>query len=203
MPDHSGKRDWFIYYTVVNKHSRIRPILTNVSTLNSHFTNLFLILRNVLKPLNKIHIIVDYIHLFSFDILLTFELTFQRNAKTSQAPSFQLLTTRVSRHTHAQLQRFTVWRWRSRYRHVIVRSLLAKVVTTCHNQGCGSNVWDSRQNMVGTKIPDGNFLLSFAILVAGGSPSKTLRIFEHMGLSCIALSTYFRHQSVSYIFFIQ
>ena len=75
---------------------------------------------------------------------------------------------------------------------------MAKVLTTCHNQGCGSNVWDSQPNMVGTKIPAGNFLLSFAILVAGGSPSKTLRIFEHMGLSCIALSTYFRHQSVSY-----
>ncbi|CAB3991429.1 Hypothetical predicted protein [Paramuricea clavata] len=72
---------------------------------------------------------------------------------------------------------------------------MAKVVTMCPNQGCGSNVWDSQPSMVGTKIPAGNFLLSFAILVAGGSPSKTLRIFEHMGLSCIALSTYFRHQS--------
>jgi hypothetical protein len=74
---------------------------------------------------------------------------------------------------------------------------MAKVVTTCHNQGCESNVWDSQPNMVGTKVPSGNFLLSFAILVAGGSPSKTLRIFGHKGLSCIALSTYFRHQSVS------
>ncbi|CAB4038852.1 Hypothetical predicted protein, partial [Paramuricea clavata] len=43
---------------------------------------------------------------------------------------------------------------------------MAKVVTTCPNQGCGSNVWDSQPNMVGTKIPAGNFLLSFAILVA-------------------------------------
>ena len=75
---------------------------------------------------------------------------------------------------------------------------MAKVVTTCHNQGCGSNVWDSQPNMVGTKIPAGNFLLSFVILAVGGSPSKTLWIFEHMGLSCIALSTYFHHQSVSY-----
>ena len=75
---------------------------------------------------------------------------------------------------------------------------MAKVVTTCHNQGCGSNAWDSQPNMVDTKIPAGNFLLSFAILFAGGSPSKILRILEHTGLSCIALSTYFRHQSVSY-----
>ena len=39
-------------------------------------------------------------------------------------------------------------------------------------------------------IPAGNLLLSFAILIAGGSASRTLRIFEHMGLGSISLSTF-------------
>lgn len=48
--------------------------------------------------------------------------------------------------------------------------------------------------MPGTKIPAGNFLLCFAILLAGGSASKVIQIFNHMGLACISLSTFFRHQ---------
>ena len=45
----------------------------------------------------------------------------------------------------------------------------------------------------------GNFLLSFAILVAGSSASKVLQVMKHMGLACISLPTYFRHQQVSNI----
>ena len=47
------------------------------------------------------------------------------------------------------------------------------------------------------KIPAGNFLLCFAILLAGGYASKVIKIFNHMGLACISLSTFFQHQRVS------
>jgi hypothetical protein len=53
--------------------------------------------------------------------------------------------------------------------------------------------------MTGTKIPAGNFLLSFAILVAGKSATKVLRVFNHMGLKCISLSTFFKHQRVGVV----
>lgn len=73
------------------------------------------------------------------------------------------------------------------------------VVTICNNPKCPKkeNTWRSQPFMPGSKIPAGNFLLSFAILVAGGSASKTLKIFEHMGLARIKLSTFFEHQRVS------
>ena len=44
----------------------------------------------------------------------------------------------------------------------------------------------------------GNFLLCFAILVAGGSATKVFQIFSHMGLSCVSLKTFFLHQKVRY-----
>lgn len=51
--------------------------------------------------------------------------------------------------------------------------------------------------MTGTQIAAGNFLLSFAILVAGLYASKVLRVFKHMGVACISLRTFFYHQHVS------
>ena len=79
---------------------------------------------------------------------------------------------------------------------------MAYVTTTCHNERCKKpqNIWKSQPTMPGTMIPAGNFLLSFAILVAGGSASKVIKIFETMGLACISLSTFFRHQRVCYDF---
>lgn len=74
---------------------------------------------------------------------------------------------------------------------------MVQIVTTCHNEKCNKkeNIRKSQPTMPGTMTPAGNFLLSFAILVAGGSASKVLRIFQHMGLGCISLATFFRHQS--------
>ena len=75
---------------------------------------------------------------------------------------------------------------------------MAEVTTTCANPKCGKTVrWFSQPYMTGTMIPAGNFLLSFGILVAGTSATKVLRVLKHMGLKCISLSTYFRHQRVS------
>lgn len=74
------------------------------------------------------------------------------------------------------------------------------VTTTCQNPKCPKKeVWFSQPYMPGTKIPAGNFLLCFAILVAGGFACKVIQIFGHMGLACICLSTFFRHRRVSNI----
>jgi len=76
---------------------------------------------------------------------------------------------------------------------------MVTVTTTCHNPKCPKKklIWYSHPYMTDTKIPTGNFILSFAILVAGGSASKVFKIFDHMGLSCIRLSTFFQHQRVN------
>lgn len=73
------------------------------------------------------------------------------------------------------------------------------VKTKCQNPKCPKkeNVWNSQPNMTGTKIPAGNFLLCFSILLAGASASKVLQVFSNMGLACINISTYFEHQRVS------
>jgi hypothetical protein len=75
---------------------------------------------------------------------------------------------------------------------------MAEVHTSCRNFDCPRKecVWRSQPNMTGTKIPAGNFLLCFAILLAGGSASKVFQIFSHMGLACISLRTFFEHQRV-------
>jgi len=43
--------------------------------------------------------------------------------------------------------------------------------------------------------PAGNVLLSFAVLMAGGSIGKVLLVFKHMGLQAINVRTYFVHQT--------
>ncbi|KAJ7377700.1 hypothetical protein OS493_027262 [Desmophyllum pertusum] len=48
--------------------------------------------------------------------------------------------------------------------------------------------------MPSTQIAAGNFLLCLSILLAGGSASKILQIFSHMGLGCITWHTFFRYQ---------
>ena len=77
---------------------------------------------------------------------------------------------------------------------------MVTITTHCKNPECGKHfVWKSQQQMPETRIYAGNFLLSFAILVAGSSASKVLQVMKHMGLACISLPTYFRHQRVSII----
>ena len=75
---------------------------------------------------------------------------------------------------------------------------MAVITTTCHNPACKRQVrtWRSQPNMPGTQIAAGNFLLCFAILLAGASPSKVIQIFLHMGLGCVTLRTFFRYQRV-------
>ena len=53
---------------------------------------------------------------------------------------------------------------------------MAKVKCTCTNPKCNSKnfEWTSQLLMPGTRLPAGNFILSFAILVAGSSATKVL-----------------------------
>ena len=75
---------------------------------------------------------------------------------------------------------------------------MAEVTSICSNPKCRKEyVWKSQSFMPGTKMPAGNLLLSFAILVGGGSASKVMQIFKHMGLACISLNTFFVYQRVS------
>lgn len=67
----------------------------------------------------------------------------------------------------------------------------AVVKTTC-SESKKESTWHSQPTMPGCGIPAGNFLLCMAILVAGGSASKVLQIFSHMGLGCVSLNTFFR-----------
>lgn len=72
------------------------------------------------------------------------------------------------------------------------------IKTVCTNSNCRKEfIWSSQPFMPGTKILAGNFLISMAVLFAGGSFTKVRQIFLHMGLACTSLSTFFRHQQVS------
>ena len=75
---------------------------------------------------------------------------------------------------------------------------MVTVHTYCGNSDCKQreSVWHSQPNMEGTKIAAGNFLLSFAILLAGAAASKVLRVFSHMRLSSFSLGTFYNHQRV-------
>ena len=77
---------------------------------------------------------------------------------------------------------------------------LLEVKTICGNTNCSNreNVWFSQPNIPGSRIPAGNFLLSFSILFSGCSPSKVLNLCRHIGIAGISLRTYFKLQHVSY-----
>ena len=78
------------------------------------------------------------------------------------------------------------------------------VTTICSNPTCKEKVftWHSQTTIPNLGSPARNFLLSMAILLGGGSITKVRQVFLHMGLACISLNTYFRHQRVSEILFL-
>ena len=60
---------------------------------------------------------------------------------------------------------------------------------------CGKGFkWQSQPLVLG-KYPLGNILLSLSVLMSGGSISKVLLIFKHMGLAVYSARTFFRHQT--------
>ncbi|KAJ7385153.1 hypothetical protein OS493_017529 [Desmophyllum pertusum] len=71
----------------------------------------------------------------------------------------------------------------------------AVVKTTCNNPECRKqNTWYSQPLMPGSRIPAGNFLLCLSILLTGGSATKVVQMFKHMGLGCVSLNTFFKYQ---------
>ena len=73
----------------------------------------------------------------------------------------------------------------------------AVVKTTCNNPKCQKqNTWYSQPLMPGYRIPAGNFLLCLCILLTGGSATKVFQMFNHMGLGCVSLTTFFNYQRV-------
>ncbi|XP_065055444.1 uncharacterized protein LOC135683958 [Rhopilema esculentum] len=73
---------------------------------------------------------------------------------------------------------------------------MVEVKTTCSNIACPASegIWRSQHDISKIRTPAGNMLLSFAILVAGGSASKVFRVFRHMSLGCTSIRTFFKHQ---------
>lgn len=73
------------------------------------------------------------------------------------------------------------------------------LAVTQHCLKCNQHFEWKSQPFLDGKIPCGNVLLSFAILMAGASISKSLLIFRHMGLCVHSARAYFRHQR-NYLF---
>lgn len=64
------------------------------------------------------------------------------------------------------------------------------------SQKCTACAWKRSWNSqpLIRDIPTGNLALSSAVLFAGASPTKALRIFSHMRLHAISERTFYRHQ---------
>ena len=69
----------------------------------------------------------------------------------------------------------------------------AVIKTTCSKE----KTWYSQPLISGTQMPARNFLLCLSILLVGGSATKVLQMFSHMGLGHISLNTFFKCQRVS------
>ena len=71
---------------------------------------------------------------------------------------------------------------------------MVTVYQDCKNCGSKAFQWRSQPLVLG-KYPAGNILLSFAILMAGGSVAKVLLVCRHMGLAVYSARTFFVHQA--------
>ena len=71
---------------------------------------------------------------------------------------------------------------------------MVTVYQDCKNCGPKGFPWRSQPLVLG-KYPAGNILLSFAILVAGGSVSKVLLVCRHMGLAVFSVPTFLKNQA--------
>ena len=77
------------------------------------------------------------------------------------------------------------------------------IKTTCINQKCqNEHTWYSQPLLPDSKIPAGNFLLCMSTLLSGGSATKVLQVFCHMGLGCVSINTFFKYQRVSLVSFV-
>lgn len=73
---------------------------------------------------------------------------------------------------------------------------MVSIQQTCN---CGYNrIWNSQNYVENTHIPEGNLRMSSAILLTGSPISKSLRVFNEIGLQAISMSSVIKHQK--YIF---
>ena len=71
------------------------------------------------------------------------------------------------------------------------RGTMAVVELRCHS--CPHvTTWHGQP--LERRVPMGNILLSAAILFAGATPTKCLRVLQHMGVATITAKTFFEHQ---------
>ena len=76
------------------------------------------------------------------------------------------------------------------------------IKTRCHNGKCKKeSSWHSQPFLPGSLIHAGNFLLPLAVVLAGGSATKMVNMCAHMGVRCISLKTFFKHQRVSVVLY--
>lgn len=69
------------------------------------------------------------------------------------------------------------------------------MIVSQHCSTCGDEAFTWRsQPLIFGRYPAGNILLSFGVLMAGATISKTLLVFRHMGLSAYSARTFFVHQ---------
>ena len=74
------------------------------------------------------------------------------------------------------------------------------VKTRCHNDKCKKeSTWHSQPFLPGSLIHAGNFLLPLAVVLAGGSATKMVNMCAHMGVRCVSLNIFFKHQRVSVV----
>ena len=71
---------------------------------------------------------------------------------------------------------------------------MVTVFQDCKNCGSKGFQWRSQQLVLG-RYPAGKILLSYAILMAGGSVAKVLLVCRHMGLAVYSVRTFFVHQA--------
>ena len=71
---------------------------------------------------------------------------------------------------------------------------MVTVYQDCKNCGFKGFQWRSQPLVLG-RYPAGNILLSYAILMAGGSVAKVLLVCRHMGLAVYSVRTFFVHQA--------
>ena len=75
---------------------------------------------------------------------------------------------------------------------VVQKGTMITMSSTCN--ACKQvHVWKSQPSLFGS-FAAGNLLLSFAVLTAGGSITKIIKIFNIMGILVYQRETFFRHQ---------
>ncbi|XP_064619336.1 uncharacterized protein LOC135482820 [Lineus longissimus] len=78
-------------------------------------------------------------------------------------------------------------------RHIRTLGTYLSIKQCCSNKLCSfERFWESQPFI--NRIPAGNLLLSSAILFAGSTAAKTLKVFSYLGCQAIKQGTFYQHQ---------